>query len=91
MLARNNVKPSRAELVAFLSAVIRLLKTSVITMMLNAPRGATVDSSAEDDMAELEMAVVAVVMLTLRGAALLLIVYVGTRLASRHERRFSDS
>ena len=42
---------------------------------------------AEDDMAELQITIVALAMLALRASALLLIVYVGTRLAIRHERR----
>jgi hypothetical protein len=40
--------------------------------------------------AELEIAVITLAMLALRGAGLLLIVYVGTRLAIRHERRLSE-
>jgi hypothetical protein len=39
--------------------------------------------------AELQITIMALAMLALRGAALLLIVYVGTRLAIRHERRLS--
>ena len=42
-------------------------------------------------MAEFQIALVALGMLALRGAALLLIVYAGARLAIRHERSLTDS
>jgi Na+-translocating ferredoxin:NAD+ oxidoreductase RnfG subunit len=41
-------------------------------------------------MAELEISAVVLAMLALKGAALLALVYVGARLAIRHERRASN-